>query len=328
MRRSRTPTVLIEEACLAFPHDQQASFDRFEEHLLKAIREAMADPEAVGFKSVICYRTGLAIPRHPDAGDARSVFAGIHKQRHTPGAENFKRLDHAGLNEYVVHQLCQTITEDNHNWKKPIQFHTGLGDNGIPLTKSSASHMQEIIRAYPGSLRPPAGRLPLDKGAEKDGSPVAFCARTALIKALDAAKKLGLTFTLGFEIEFVLMKRGEKGEFEPLDNDGHAWSAGRAMDHEAATTVVEKTVLALDAGVAGPRGRGHAPLRERRAFLPRHGDGLQNDAAPEALRHGVRHGVPRPHLRRRGQGQRPGHLRAILRRDPEAPPGHLRLHVQ
>lgn len=85
---------------------------------------------------------------------------------------------------------------------------------------------------------------------EKDGSPVAFCARTALIKALDAAKKLGLTFTLGFEIKFVLMKRGEKGEFEPLDNDGHAWSAGRAMDHEAATTVVEKTVLALeDAGV-------------------------------------------------------------------------------
>ncbi|KAK7219442.1 hypothetical protein V2G26_007445 [Clonostachys chloroleuca] len=62
---------------------------------------------------------------------------------------------------------------------------------------------------------------------EKDGSPVAFCARTALIKALDAAKKLGLTFTLGFEIKFVLMKRGEKGEFEPLDNDGHAWRVRR-----------------------------------------------------------------------------------------------------
>src|SRR5690606_32672319 len=33
--------------------------------------------------------------------------------------------------------------------KKPIQFHTGLGDNDMTLSKASPALLQDFIRAYP-----------------------------------------------------------------------------------------------------------------------------------------------------------------------------------
>ncbi|GKT45024.1 protein fluG [Colletotrichum spaethianum] len=113
------------------------------------IAEAIADPEVVGFKSVICYRTGLAIPRRPDAGAARKAFEAIHTN-HTQGTDKaFTRVNHQGLNEYLVHRLACLIRNATGTGKKPIQFHTGLGDNDITLTSASPSHLQEFIRQYP-----------------------------------------------------------------------------------------------------------------------------------------------------------------------------------
>lgn len=33
-----------------------------------------------------------------------------------------------------------------------MQFHTGLGDNDITLNRSSPSHLQAVIKAYPETL--------------------------------------------------------------------------------------------------------------------------------------------------------------------------------
>ncbi|CRK38438.1 hypothetical protein BN1708_007761 [Verticillium longisporum] len=114
-----------------------------------AILRATFDTEVVGFKSVICYRTGLAIPRKPDIAAARQAFEGIFKT-HTQGTgKAFTRVDHQGLNEFFVHRLAFVIRDGEAPVKKPIQFHTGLGDNDITLTSASPSHLQEFIREYP-----------------------------------------------------------------------------------------------------------------------------------------------------------------------------------
>jgi predicted TIM-barrel fold metal-dependent hydrolase len=58
-------------------------------------------------------------------------------------------VNHPGLNEFLVHRLVAVIRDSEGSAKKPIQFHTGLGDSDIALTKSSPAHLQEFIREYP-----------------------------------------------------------------------------------------------------------------------------------------------------------------------------------
>lgn len=114
----------------------------------KVMSRSLADPDVVGFKSVICYRTGLEIPRTMDLGTAVRVLKRLYEERKASGDEKFTRLDHPGLSEYFVHRLACLI-RDSGGRPKPIQFHTGLGDNDITLTKSSPAHLQEFIREYP-----------------------------------------------------------------------------------------------------------------------------------------------------------------------------------
>jgi hypothetical protein len=113
--------------------------DEFEAH----IKEAIDDAEVVGFKSVICYRTGLDIAPFVDHNAAIEAFAGI-----VASDEPFKRLQHKPLNDMIVHRTAELIKRSPSRQKKPIQFHTGLGDNDITLTKASPSHMQEFIRVH------------------------------------------------------------------------------------------------------------------------------------------------------------------------------------
>lgn len=114
-----------------------------------AIREAIADPEVVGFKSVICYRTGLDVPAVVDLALARASFEEILTD-YVDTAGGTVRLQHPGLNELMLHRTAALIGEMPGWTRKPLQFHTGLGDNDITLAKASPSHLQAFIRAYPG----------------------------------------------------------------------------------------------------------------------------------------------------------------------------------
>ncbi|KAJ0159498.1 Protein fluG [Colletotrichum tanaceti] len=146
-------------AAAAAIKDAGVAFEKAIKAFDHSIAEAIADPEVVGFKSVICYRTGLAIPRRPDAAAARKAFEAIHAD-HARGTSTsttsttttdgaFTRVNHRGLNEYLVHRLACLIRNATGTGKKPIQFHTGLGDNDITLTSASPSHLQDFIRQYP-----------------------------------------------------------------------------------------------------------------------------------------------------------------------------------
>lgn len=125
-------------------------FDEWIREFDTHIRTALDDPDVVGFKSVVCYRTGLDISSEPisllesrAAADFKSLIADIHTR------QSFVKLRTKSLNDLVVHRTAQLIRDSPSRAKKPLQFHTGLGDNDLSLAKASPSHLQEFIRQYP-----------------------------------------------------------------------------------------------------------------------------------------------------------------------------------
>ncbi|KAK0636167.1 hypothetical protein B0T17DRAFT_587420 [Bombardia bombarda] len=110
------------------------------------IRAAIEDTDVVAFKSVVCYRTGLDVTKTADEDGARDAFKEIMANF---SLLDFQRLQETSLNNLVVHRTAMLIRDCNSRLKKPIQFHTGLGDNQIILSKSSPSHLQDFIRAFP-----------------------------------------------------------------------------------------------------------------------------------------------------------------------------------
>ena len=105
------------------------------------IEEAIADPNVAGFKSVICYRTGLKIPAFK-AQDENKLSDILEDKT----IDSFSRLEHEELSPYFVHIAAQKIVQRRS--KKPLQFHTGLGDNDIDLFLSNPSHLQSFIKIY------------------------------------------------------------------------------------------------------------------------------------------------------------------------------------
>jgi predicted TIM-barrel fold metal-dependent hydrolase len=117
----------------------------------REIQEAVKDPEVAGFKTVICYRTGLDIePEYEQAAKnvghpfERYVKACIRKRTY--------RIERKALNDYLVLRTLEILSEDlphSDSLSKPLQLHTGLGDNDIDLRKANPAYLQEVIEAYP-----------------------------------------------------------------------------------------------------------------------------------------------------------------------------------
>lgn len=141
----------IIDRVLAQAHSFNAFVDNVFDQFTTSVRRDMRDPEVVAFKSVICYRTGLAIPENPDMAAARKALRPVFdKKQQDKEHLTFDRLEHPGLNEAFVHRLARLISDMSpEHEKKPIQFHTGLGDNDITLSKSSPALLQDFIKAYP-----------------------------------------------------------------------------------------------------------------------------------------------------------------------------------
>ncbi|KAH7094993.1 hypothetical protein FB567DRAFT_485351 [Paraphoma chrysanthemicola] len=117
----------------------------------REIQEAVKDPEVVGFKTVICYRTGLDIePDYEEAARAvghpfeRFVKACIRKRTY--------RIEKKALNDYLVLRTLEILSDDlphSDSLSKPLQLHTGLGDNDIDLRKANPAYLQQVIESYP-----------------------------------------------------------------------------------------------------------------------------------------------------------------------------------
>jgi predicted TIM-barrel fold metal-dependent hydrolase len=123
------------------------AYFKFVSAFRSSIMDAIADPEVVGFKSVICYRAGLEIQdidMSAVGAEIRSILQALREK----GIKDFQRIEEPAINSALVTYTARLIS-DSAEPRKPFQFHTGLGDNDITLTKSSPSHMQPFIRKYP-----------------------------------------------------------------------------------------------------------------------------------------------------------------------------------
>src|SRR5947207_10996532 len=97
---------------------------QFLQGYLRRLVKAAEDPEVAAFKSVICYRTGLAIndTRKEKVGD--TVQDSFVRYFETAKKTGNWRLCEKSVND-IVANLALQISEQ---YSKPIQFHTGLGD--------------------------------------------------------------------------------------------------------------------------------------------------------------------------------------------------------
>ncbi|KZT24932.1 hypothetical protein NEOLEDRAFT_1134131 [Neolentinus lepideus HHB14362 ss-1] len=118
--------------------------DTFSAKLAASIQSSADDPEVVGFKSVACYRTGLDVATSCTQAELEGALMSC-LQRYS--VTSTLRLDDKQLNDYVV----RTTLEISGRCNKPVQFHTGLGDNDLTLTRSSPAHLQAVIKAYPST---------------------------------------------------------------------------------------------------------------------------------------------------------------------------------
>ncbi|KAJ6621401.1 amidohydrolase-domain-containing protein [Mycena sp. CBHHK59/15] len=123
--------------------DTARLLDNFNIALRDSITSSATDSNVVGFKSIACYRTGLDVsPSVQSDEDIKMCLRDVSEIYREKGTI---RLAHKALNDHVV----QVALEIAGVHKKPVQFHTGLGDNDITLTRSSSSHLQPIIKAFP-----------------------------------------------------------------------------------------------------------------------------------------------------------------------------------
>ncbi|KAF5353439.1 hypothetical protein D9756_008118 [Leucocoprinus leucothites] len=111
-----------------------------------AIRKALIahaeNPDVAGFKSIVCYRTGLDVSMYSSQAGLKFSLLDVFKMLQ---AENKVRLAHKDLNDLVVRITLEVAGQ----YQKPVQFHTGLGDNDINLLFSSPIRLQPVIRSYP-----------------------------------------------------------------------------------------------------------------------------------------------------------------------------------
>jgi hypothetical protein len=109
------------------------TFDGF----LDAYRGALADLRGSGYiamKSVIAYRTGLQV-ESVDRATAAAAFGSVHDAGRRDGS---LRIASKPLLDFLI----VAAVEESARQEVPIQFHTGLGDPDLDLT-----------RVYPAALR-------------------------------------------------------------------------------------------------------------------------------------------------------------------------------
>lgn len=119
----------------------------FRQRFLAALDHAMDDSAVVGFKSVICYRTGLDVD--PYSADEDTLTASLHRTLDSGTRKSGYRVEDKPLNDWLVQQTLKAISfKKRAGVVKPIQFHTGLGDNDISLLKANPAYLQPLIAQY------------------------------------------------------------------------------------------------------------------------------------------------------------------------------------
>jgi uncharacterized protein len=106
----------------------------------EALREALADVRAQGYvalKSVVAYRTGLAVGRWA-ADEARASFALARREAQEKGT---LRLAHKPLLDTLLHVAFAEAARQ----ELPVQFHTGYGDTDADMLLANPLHLRAVL---------------------------------------------------------------------------------------------------------------------------------------------------------------------------------------
>ncbi|KAG9080867.1 hypothetical protein FS749_007869 [Ceratobasidium sp. UAMH 11750] len=109
---------------------------------INSIDKYANDPHVVGFKSIAAYRDGLDVEYQPMDGQTERAW--VNQDITATGSSRYKVKKRETI-RWLVNKTLSIISGKG----KPIQFHTGLGDNDITLVRSDPSHLQSLIRGYP-----------------------------------------------------------------------------------------------------------------------------------------------------------------------------------
>ncbi|PWW71963.1 glutamine synthetase/guanido kinase [Tuber magnatum] len=120
-------------------------FNRWSERFAGLINDAVQDPAVAGFKSVICYRSGLDITSETTGGLLLDAVKGALRGSRRDGGR-YKIRDKI-LGDFLVREVARIIAKSG-SWK-PLQFHTGLGDNDLNIRKANPAYLQDFIRENP-----------------------------------------------------------------------------------------------------------------------------------------------------------------------------------
>jgi hypothetical protein len=122
----------------------------FTEEFERQIIEAVLDPEVAGFKTVICYRTGLDIESDYQRAAEEVGYPFEHYVARCIRKRKF-RIERKPLNDYLVLRTLEVLSDQLPHpdaLSKPLQLHTGLGDNDISLLQSNPAYLQPLIETY------------------------------------------------------------------------------------------------------------------------------------------------------------------------------------
>ena len=136
----------------------EAFFIRFNGEFRNQIRAFANDRDVRGFKSVICYRTGLDIEltsrkvlRPQQSLTESELLSSFHTFLHKAVQTGNYRIECKEVNDYLVVATCDVLDKrmKAEGEGLPFQFHTGLGDPDIDLVKANPAYMQPLIEAFP-----------------------------------------------------------------------------------------------------------------------------------------------------------------------------------
>ena len=121
---------------LILHHD---TFDQVMDGFVAAVEGARAAGH-VGLKSIIAYRTGLAISP-TGRSEAAAAFGPVKERAKRDGAV---RLADKPLNDYLVLRALEIADRQ----EMPVQFHTGFGDGDLDLLTANPLHLRPHIEHH------------------------------------------------------------------------------------------------------------------------------------------------------------------------------------
>ena len=140
------------------------TFDALLDAYLRVGRAGARRMASSGLKSIIAYRTGLAV-QATSRGDAAAAFGPVKERARRDGRV---RLAAKPLNDYLLLRALEIAERQ----AMPVQIHTGFGDADLDLSRGEPAAPAPAARERPvceRALRPPARELPLRPRARLPG---------------------------------------------------------------------------------------------------------------------------------------------------------------